>query len=235
MRATPGRSQGPWTRVVRDAAMVLSAGVLVAAVANALSPRGLSWTRDYFPAAPVPDGARSLPTPGNAVAAPSNGAPGTAVPVPSTTVHAGPTSVPTASDPVIDRLRQRGLAVVGFDEVVRHFEDPRREEERVLFVDARKDERFQEGHIPGAYQLDHYYPDRYLPELLPACQLAEVIVVYCTGGACEDSEYAALLLKEAGIPAERLFVYPGGIDEWRKRRRVVEVAARRSGDLEPAP
>ncbi|MCC6234762.1 MAG: rhodanese-like domain-containing protein [Verrucomicrobiales bacterium] len=230
-----------WTRVVRDALAVAATGLAVAVVANAISPRGLSWTRDYFPALTVPTTTpAAAPAPGESALPRTTAGASSSVAVavtPASTVVTASTTNPTSpgraveAGSVADRLKQRGLAVVSFEEVVRYFEDPRREQERILFVDARKDERYSEGHIPGAYPLDHYYPDRYLPELLPACQLAEVIIVYCTGGACEDSEFAALLLKEAGVAADRLRVFLGGMEEWRARGRLMEVGARQSGEL----
>jgi rhodanese-related sulfurtransferase len=132
---------------------------------------------------------------------------------------------------VTARLEALGLRRVDHDEAAALFRDPRYETEQVLFVDARNDAAYAEGHIPSAYQLDHYYPERYLAEVLPACQLAEVIVVYCTGGECEDSESTAVLLKNTGIPADRLRVYLGGIHEWAAKGMPQETGPRRSGIL----
>jgi rhodanese-related sulfurtransferase len=70
--------------------------------------------------------------------------------------------------------------------------------------------------------------------VLPACQNARSIVVYCTGGNCEDSEFAALSLKEAGVPQERLAVYVGGITEWAAKAWPVEIGERKSGNMRTA-
>ncbi len=137
---------------------------------------------------------------------------------------------PRASAPsVVARLRAAGLQTIGRTEVVRWFHDPRYEQEAVVFVDARNDEHYAEGHIPGAYQVDHYYPAKYLPTVLPVCQTATRVVVYCAGGDCEDSEFAALMLRDAGIPGDRLWVYAGGMTDWATNNLPIELGPRNSG------
>ena len=101
-----------------------------------------------------------------------------------------------------------------------------------VFIDARDDRHYEEGHVPGAYQFDRYYPEKHLPAVLPACLTAMKVVVYCTGGSCEDSEFAALALKEAGVPQDRLLVYAGGMTEWGANGWPVEAGERQSGNLQ---
>jgi 3-mercaptopyruvate sulfurtransferase SseA len=67
--------------------------------------------------------------------------------------------------------------------------------------------------------------------MLPFCQAAEKVVVYCTGGECEDADTTAILLRDAGIPSQKLFVYGGGFAEWEASRLPVETDARNSGTL----
>ncbi len=199
-------------RVVVESLLVAVAGGALALVANALSPRGLSLTRNYFPGG----GATST----------------NVLSVPITTSNAAGTTAGTQSTAgLAAQLRAKGLTLIDSQEAARLFADPRYASEQVVFVDARDDRHYQEGHIPGAYQFDHYHPDNYLPTVLPACQNAEQIVVYCTGGNCEDSEFAALTLRDAGIPSNRLFIYAGGITEWAANGLPVETGARKSGLL----
>ncbi len=113
--------------------------------------------------------------------------------------------------------------------VVELFHDLRYEQGLVILVDARDDAHYQAGHIPGAWQFDHYHPEQYLPAVLPVCLNAQKVVVYCTGGACEDSEFAAIMLREAGVPRDSLFVYTGGITEWMTNGQPLESGARGSG------
>ena len=70
--------------------------------------------------------------------------------------------------------------------------------------------------------------------MLPPCLLAGQVVDYCTGGDCEDSEFAALTLSNAGVPKKKLFVFGGGMTEWATNGLPVEVGKRKSGNLRPA-
>jgi len=130
--------------------------------------------------------------------------------------------------------QQRGLQLLARNEVVTLFRDPRYQQGLVVFVDARNDQHYQEGHIPGARQFDHYRAENYFATVLPACLPAQQVVVYCTGGNCEDSEFAAAILRDAGVPAANLFVYAGGITEWTTNGLPVETGARGSGQLLPS-
>jgi rhodanese-related sulfurtransferase len=136
----------------------------------------------------------------------------------------------TTSDPILARLQQRGLNLGSSNEVARLFRDPGYEQGLIAFVDARNDQAYQSGHVPGAWQLDHYRAEHYLPTVLPAVLGAQKVVVYCNGGSCEDSEFAAVLLREAGVPADSLLVYVGGISEW-TNAMPFEVGPRGSGQI----
>ena len=100
-------------------------------------------------------------------------------------------------------------------------------------VDARDSAHYEAGHIPGAWQFDHYRPESSLPKVLPPCLSALKIVVYCGGGQCEDSEFAAIMLRDAGVRRESLFVYAGGIAEWMARHLPIETGGRNSGRILP--
>ncbi len=201
--------------VLLETLLVALLGLALALAANAISSRGLGLNRNYFP------GGEKLTTanPGsNSVATGSNAAP---------------------VDPleaVRQRLQKQGLQLVSSNEVVALFRDPRYEPGLVVFVDARDDEHYTAGHIPGAWQFHHYRPEKYLPDVLPVCLAAQQVVVYCGGGDCEDSEFAAIMLRDARVPREKLFVFAGGYTEWTKLGERVELGARRSGELrQPKP
>lgn len=206
-------------RTLVEAVGVVVVGLGLALAANYLSPRGLSLGRDYFPATPtVPPATGSPP--------PSTG------PLPPTPDATNP---PASAQSVQARLAARGFRFLDATEARALFNDPRREQELVVFIDARNERHYEEGHVPGAYVFDHYYADRYLPDVMVVCQQAETIVLYCTGGNCEDSEFAAVALKEAGIPAERLAVFVGGMAEWQANGWPVEVGPRGSGVIQESP
>jgi rhodanese-related sulfurtransferase len=199
--------------VVLEALVVAALGVAFALVANALSPRGLQLGRNYFPdsrGSPL-----ATPSVTNSVA---------------TMVAQGAAHAPSAA---VQRLQQRGLQLVTSNQVVELFRDPRYEQGLIAFIDARDDQHYAAGHIPGAWQFYHYRADDYLPAVLPACMAAFQIVVYCAGGECEDSEFATIMLRDAGVPREALFVYVGGITEWKANGLPVETGVRRSGQLLP--
>jgi rhodanese-related sulfurtransferase len=201
-------------RILVEGLLVVAFGLAFGLVANLVSPRGLSLSRNYFPDTVKPG------TPAN-----SNGR----QPMP------GPNSAgQTSSETVAARLKEKGLQPIDGQEAIRLMRDPQYEQELIVFVDARDDRHYQEGHVPGAYQFDRYYPEKHLPTVLPVCLNALKVVVYCTGGNCEDSEFAALALKEAGVQQDRLFVYAGGMTDWATNGVPVEVGGRRSGTMRDA-
>ena len=200
-------------QVLLEGILVGIVGAAIAFAANALSPQGLKLTRDYFPGAHTVHSAKA----------------GT-----NHTAAADGTNKPALSpgELLAARLKRNGLQLIGTDEVLKLFRDPRYEQGLVAFVDVHDDTHYQSGHIPGAYQFDHNYPENYLATILPVCQAAQQIVVYCNGGECEDSEFAAVMLtRDAGVAKEKLLIYGGGIHEWTARGLPVEIGPRGSGKL----
>jgi len=91
----------------------------------------------------------------------------------------------------------------------------------VLFLDARRTSVFEEGHIAGARsysvweadvddKVNQLYEERSDPseQNLP-------IVIYCSGGACEDSHMLAQKLWN--IQFNNVYVYKDGFPDWQKR------------------
>lgn len=193
-----------------EALVIAVAGLALALAANAVSPRGLGLARDYFPTL--------VPTTKSPPAVPDSNA----------TLAATSTSPPAADD-ATRKLRERGLQTISRSEVIELFQDPRYQQGLVVFIDARDDQHYTAGHIPGAWQFHHYRAENYLPTVLPACLAAVKVVVYCGGGECEDSAFAAILLGNAGVPRETLYVYPGGINEWTAHGHPIETGPRGSG------
>ena len=208
--------------IVLEGALVAVMGVVFAFAANAISPRGLALARNYFPGVPT---SSKAPVPGTNLPPSATAAKTNAV----------STNAVSPAELLAARLKTQGLHLVTSNQVAQLFRDPRYEQGVIVFVDARDDPRYQEGHVPGAYQFDHYHAEKYIGAVLPVCQMAEQIVVYCIGGDCEDSEFAALTLSNTGVPKEKLFVYGGGMTEWTTNGLPVEVGNRKSGNLRPAP
>lgn len=121
---------------------------------------------------------------------------------------------PSEAQQVSERLQEKGLQEIKKSQIEKLFHDPRFHDGRVVLVDARDEENYKEGHIPGAYELNPYQPEKNLGSVLPLCEKAEQVVVYCTGGDCDDSDSAAVLLRDSGVENQKLFVYGGGFAEW---------------------
>jgi len=204
---------GFWLKnVLLEAFLVGVAGAVFAYTTNALSPQGLRLTRDYFQGATRAH--TSISTTTN-----SNG------------TNCVTTSAPSEAAQLSARLEAKGIHLLDKNQVGALLHDPRREQDLLIFIDARDDKDYEAGHIPGAYQLDYYHPDKYMPQVMPLCLKAGQIIVYCHGGDCVDSELTATLLKDTGIPAEKLFVYGGGSEEWEKSGLPMETGARNSGTI----
>ncbi|MBM3985771.1 MAG: rhodanese-like domain-containing protein, partial [Planctomycetes bacterium] len=142
-----------------------------------------------------------------------------------------PAAAPSAAgSAVLQRLHARGLAVLDLDATRAVFEDPACAAGAYVFVDARGDDDYRAGHVPGAFQYDRFHPERHIDALLPACHAALKVVVYCLGGECEDSEFAALDLQNMGIDPQRIAVFAGGWAEWSAAGLPAETGARGGGD-----
>ena len=195
----------PVRNVLVEALLIGVAGLTIALVANALSPQGLKLTRNY--------------SPGGALTA-------------SRSFSATGTNAVATAQFLAAQFRSEGLQLADSNLVATLFADPKKDQDLVVFIDARDDDHYQSGHIPGAYQLDHYHPESYLATVLPVCQAAEKIIVYCKGGSCEDSEQTAIFLRDAGTSRDKLCVYAGGFDEWTANHQTIETGLRNSRQLQ---
>jgi rhodanese-related sulfurtransferase len=192
-----------------EAGLVAAIGAALAFAANGLSPCGLKLSKDYFPGKRTPSQTTGTQ--------------------PQSTNAAGVrTNSPT--DLLAAKLRDNGLQLADSNLVSQLYQDPRRAQDWVVFVDARKDEDYAAGHIPGAYQFYYFFPEKYITNVMQVCLTAERIVFYCNGGDCEDSEHAAITLRDSmQLPKEKLFVYAGGMTEWTTNGLPIELGERNSG------
>jgi rhodanese-related sulfurtransferase len=106
------------------------------------------------------------------------------------------------------------IKAIELSQVLELFEDPRATDGTYVFVDARADDPYQAGHIPGAIQCDYYRIDYYFPEVMQKASAAEKIIVYCNGGDCEDSLYVCGELLKADIPRAHILLFKGGWEAW---------------------
>lgn len=83
----------------------------------------------------------------------------------------------------------------------------------VTFVDARSSYDYETAHIPGAISLPADDAAGILEiQSVPIPPQGQVIT-YCTGGACEQSEYLGILLRDRDV-CEQVFVLEGGWAAW---------------------
>ena len=81
-----------------------------------------------------------------------------------------------------------------------------------LFVDARVEDDYREGHLPGALNIPPGEVGARLPDVADALTSAEAVVVYCHGVECSDAIGVAERLLEV-IP-EPVYVFETGLKDW---------------------
>ncbi len=91
----------------------------------------------------------------------------------------------------------------------------------VLFLDARRSSVYEAGHIAGARSFSVWEADvddkvnALFEERMDPAEQNRPIVIYCSGGACEDSHMLAQKLW--GIQFNNVYVYKDGFPDWQKR------------------
>ncbi len=85
------------------------------------------------------------------------------------------------------------------------------EEGTNCFIDARPDDEYRAGHIPGALNVLPGDLEDIVPELSARVQ-TDRIIVYCVGPECPEAIELAELMNEFGISP--VHVYLGGWEQW---------------------
>ena len=96
-----------------------------------------------------------------------------------------------------------------------------------IVLDARNPEDYAEGHIPGSYLLFFYTMNEYYPKLEELLQASPALLTYCSDVHCEDSEFLANELLNLGYMP--IYVYKGGIEDWKSRQMPVETGEEETG------
>ena len=135
----------------------------------------------------------------------------------------------SSAETLAAQIKAAGFQPASSNQVVAWFADPRRQTQKIVFVDARNEDEYKAGHIPGAWLFDPAHPEKYFTVVQPVCEAAEQVIVYCQGSDCDDSLTAATLLRDIGIPQPKIAVYGAGMDEWLTTGLPVEVGAQNSG------
>ncbi len=85
-------------------------------------------------------------------------------------------------------------------------------ERRSLFLDARPERLYRDGHILGALSLPATAARKKIPESVLAFDRESTVVIYCEGGDCQSSLAVAKILHDSGFRDLRVFT--GGWAEW---------------------
>lgn len=208
--------------------------LLVVASAVALSTnefRGkkrIDIHRDFFPTKPPIDESgpkpppKSTPDPNATVTTPpGHDGPSASAPPPSPQPNVPPPTSEPNAPPGADE-KKFPYALVSLEDVHWAVESGAAAAQSTLIVDARADEPYERGHVPGALQLDYYSFQYYLDRVLRPAMSAEHVFVYCNGGDCEDSLLACQLLEEHGVPKEKIRLFKDGWEAWQKSGYAIE-------------
>jgi len=199
-----------WARI----AALIALAVIGAAVANLAAPkeRKLPWVGSYARAlettAPVPSSAGTRPASETAAASPAP------APAPAASASAAsPAGAPAAgaSTRFPPHPDKASVEISGDDAEALHREGR-------LFLDARRTSVYADAHIAGARTFPVWESDidgRVKAFFEEGLDQNAPIVIYCSGGDCEDSHMLAEKLYMVGFNA--LYIYKDGFPGWTKR------------------
>ena len=91
---------------------------------------------------------------------------------------------------------------------------------KTLFVDARSNDDYNEGHIKGAITLPVGEFDERVGNLLDHYSPDQSIITYCSGRTCEDSHRLAQMLIDLGY--ENVSIMIDGFPGWKENGYPVE-------------
>jgi len=83
-------------------------------------------------------------------------------------------------------------------------------DQNMLFVDARSEEYYLDGHIPKAVCNDNL--DLLITKMEEHISIDDGFIVYCSDDDCGSSEELAYLLQEQGF--SNIFLFKGGWKQW---------------------
>jgi len=213
--------------VARIAALLVFAAVC-AAVSNlaASTDRKLAWVKSYPRAlevgAPAAEAVRESVAPG--VSAPAALPADPAAPPPTTASSAARTPAASAAVPTVVREAQADSA----KSFAPHPDKAAVEitpadvrllfRRKALFLDARRSSVYAESHIAGARSFPVWESDieaRVKALYEEGLDQQAPVVVYCSGGNCEDSHMLAEKLYMVGF--DNVLIYKDGFPDWQKR------------------
>lgn len=236
-------------RFFAEGTAIVVLAVLCAFVSNfaAARDRKVAWVGDYPRALKVPAKATSpdpavtapnaAPATETATALPTETATTTATPVPSATTSVATTQstapLATSTSPAPQVKLPAGLPSRPRKNFPPHPNVAALEitnedamqlwHEKAIFIDARRTDVYNAGRVKGARSMPVWeadIDDRVRDFFNEVTDQQQPIVVYCTGGNCEDSHMLAEKLWGAGF--ENVLVHTDGYPGWQKIGGAVE-------------
>jgi len=132
----------------------------------------------------------------------------------------------SAPPPRAGRHVEHEFQKITADQILVELDSPDLHTGLTVIIDARDDDHFRGpdgGRIPGAIQCFPYEPARFLPVVEPYVTNAMKVIVYCNGGACDDSVMMCRTFRdELGVMESNLFLYEGGWEDWQARKLPIE-------------
>jgi rhodanese-related sulfurtransferase len=189
---------------LREAAVLVGAAIVCAVVSNltASPQRRLAWIGRYPDALKVP-------------------APVAPAPPPAPGVASAPAASTFASGEYAPHPDRPWVAITGDQAVELH-------RKGIPFLDARRTVVYEAGHIAGArsFPIWESTVDDAVKRLFEeGYDVNAPLVVYCSGGDCEDSHMLSQKLHGYGF--NNALVYTEGFPDWEKRGLPVEKGAAR--------
>jgi len=93
-------------------------------------------------------------------------------------------------------------------------------DQQAFFVDSRRKDVYVAGHVAGAFRADMVSFKEGDPMWVRGLPKEMILVVYCNGGDCDESEHVAQLLNASGFNA--VYVMHDGYPGWKDAGHPVE-------------
>jgi rhodanese-related sulfurtransferase len=148
---------------------------------------------------------------------------------PKAKTPAAPATTPAPAPPPVTRAREFAIhpdkpyIEIAFNDV------KALHDKNALFLDARRTSVYEQGHIPGARTYSVWESDiddkvqKLFAERSDTAAQNLPIVIYCSGGDCEDSHMLAQKLW--GIQFNNVYVYKDGFPDWQQHGAPVHTGA----------
>ncbi len=109
---------------------------------------------------------------------------------------------------IMEQKAAEGLRVIPLEEAVRLYR-----EQQAVFIDARPQTFYAEGHIKGAVNLPWNRAEELFIDVLTPVPPEETVITYCDGISCDLSENLAEFLTDIGYTD--VYVLPDGWNRWK--------------------